>query len=209
VTRVFVIGPSLNGRERLEELLDTPGVEIVGRADSVVNALEEYPEDADVFLIDAANEPLEELQIDLRESGLLRDAQVVLLAEAPSLVAVNQAIRAGVRGILPPDVDAEQLVKALEAVGQGLVVLHPREIQAERAPRTAGDSLEAVESLTPREREVLQMLARGLGNKEIATRLKISEHTAKFHVASILGKLGASTRTEAVSVALRMGLILL
>jgi two-component system, NarL family, response regulator YdfI len=184
-------------------------VEIVGRADHLESALEEYPAEADIFLIDAANESLEELQIDLRESGLLKDARVVLLAEAASLVAVNQAIRAGVRGILPPDVDTEQLVKALEGVSQGLVVLHPREIQAERDLRTAGDSLEAAESLTPREREVLQMMARGLGNKEIAARLKISEHTAKFHVASILGKLGASTRTEAVSVALRRGLILI
>jgi NarL family two-component system response regulator YdfI len=69
--------------------------------------------------------------------------------------------------------------------------------------------MEAIEPLTARERDVLQMLSQGLGNKEIAARLKISEHTVKFHVASILGKLGASTRTEAVSVALRRGLILL
>ena len=121
---------------------------------------------------------------------------------------VNQAVRAGARGILPADVDAELLGKALEAVSQGLVVLHPREARVGQAWRAA-DSLEAVESLTARERQVLQMLARGLGNKEIAARLKISEHTAKFHVASILGKLGASTRTEAISVAIRRGLILL
>jgi len=68
---------------------------------------------------------------------------------------------------------------------------------------------ELLEPLTRREREVLQMLASGLANKEIAARLAISDHTVKFHVASILGKLGASTRTEAVSVGIRRGLVLL
>jgi DNA-binding NarL/FixJ family response regulator len=65
------------------------------------------------------------------------------------------------------------------------------------------------EPLTPRESEVLQMLASGLANKEIASRLMISEDTVKFHVASILGKLGAGTRTEAVSLGIRRGLVLL
>jgi DNA-binding CsgD family transcriptional regulator len=68
---------------------------------------------------------------------------------------------------------------------------------------------ELTEPLTPREREVLRLLASGLGNKEIAAKLKISEHTAKFHVASILGKLGAASRAEAVSIGMRNGLILL
>jgi len=65
------------------------------------------------------------------------------------------------------------------------------------------------EELTPRESEVLQMLANGLANKEIAARLSISEHTVKFHVASILGKLGAGSRTEAVSLGIRRGIVLL
>ena len=67
---------------------------------------------------------------------------------------------------------------------------------------------ELAESLTRRELEVLQMLAAGLSNKEIAARLNISEHTVKFHVASILGKLGAASRTEAVSLGIRRGLVL-
>ena len=68
---------------------------------------------------------------------------------------------------------------------------------------------EAVEELTPREVEVLRMMAEGLGNKEIAARLGISDHTVKFHISSILAKIGASTRTEAVTLGIRMGLILL
>jgi DNA-binding NarL/FixJ family response regulator len=75
------------------------------------------------------------------------------------------------------------------------------------ASSDASDTL--VEALTARELEVLQLLASGLGNKEIASRLQISEHTVKFHVASIMGKLGAASRTEAVTVGIRRGLIMI
>ncbi len=69
--------------------------------------------------------------------------------------------------------------------------------------------MEVVEELTPREIEVLRMMAEGLGNKEIAVRLGISDHTVKFHISSILAKVGASSRTEAVTIGIRMGLVLL
>ena len=124
---------------------------------------------------------------------------------------MNRAIQLGIRGVLPADVAPAQLLSAVAAVAKGLLVLQPGE-QALAAASTQfrnGESTELFEPLTPREKEVLQMLAGGLGNKQIAARLKISEHTAKFHVASILGKLGASSRTEAVSLGLRRGLILL
>jgi len=124
---------------------------------------------------------------------------------------VNRAMQLGIRGILPADVTPAQLVSALGAVAKGLVVLQPREPALALASSQArnGEPAELFEPLTPREKEVLQMLASGLGNKQIAAHLKISEHTAKFHVAAILGKLGASSRTEAVSLGLRRGLILL
>ena len=124
---------------------------------------------------------------------------------------IPQALRAGVRAILPPDVSSDQLSAALSAAIAGLVVVSPSEISAALpTPGVPSSTLEALtEPLTPREREVLQMLASGIVNKEIAARLSISEHTVKFHVASILGKLSASTRTEAVSLAIRRGLVLL
>jgi DNA-binding NarL/FixJ family response regulator len=88
--------------------------------------------------------------------------------------------------------------------------LHPSEVPAFPAIQPASQALaELPEPLTRREREVLQMLAAGLANKEIAARLNISDHTAKFHVAAILGKLGAATRTEAVALGIRRGLVLL
>ncbi len=106
--------------------------------------------------------------------------------------------RAGV-GLLPTRATAGQIVAAIGAVAQGLFVLHADVA----APLTAPTD----HSLTPREREVLQMLAAGLGNKAIGLRLGISEHTAKFHVAQILAKLDAGSRAEAVSIAMRRGLV--
>ena len=76
-----------------------------------------------------------------------------------------------------------------------------------RAPNSVRP--ETLEELTPREIEVLRMMAEGFANKEIALRLSISDHTVKFHISSILGKLGVSSRTEAVTQGIRMGLILL
>jgi len=120
-------------------------------------------------------------------------------------------LQAGIRAVLPSDISADQLAAALQAAAAGLVVLHPTEVPAAFAPTApAPQSLaELPEPLTRREREVLQMLAAGLANKEIAARLNISDHTAKFHVAAILGKLGAATRTEAVALGIRRGLVLL
>lgn len=208
--RVFAIAGPGRAREKLEDLLHSSGVEIAGWAGGLESTDEELAEEAEIILVDASVEPLEELLEWLQEHGVLREMRVVLLTEQTPPLLMNQAVRSGVRGILPRDLRAQQLAVALEAVVQGLVVIHPNELQADRAARgTDGNSAEAVEALTAREKDVLQMLSRGLGNKEIAARLKISEHTVKFHVASILGKLGASTRTEAVSMALRRGLILL
>lgn len=208
--RVFAIAPRGVARERLEQLLDSTDATVVGWAEDLESVDEELADEADVVLLDATEIPPEELVESFEETRNLRNMQVVLLIDRPAATWVNQVMRAGVAGILPSDVDAEQLGKALDAVASGLVVVHPRELQVPRSVEAGANSLlEALEPLTLREREVLQMLAQGLGNKEIAARLKISDHTVKFHVASILGKLGASTRTEAVSIALRRGMILI
>jgi DNA-binding NarL/FixJ family response regulator len=206
----LLIAPPGHRREGLQTLLDSAGLGIVGRADDFEGIDVDLAEEAEAALVDASVEPLEELLETLQESGILRDLPVVLLTNQATPLWVNQAVRAGVRAVLPAEISAEQLASALDAVVQGLVVIHPSELQTERAAGASGiEVAAAVEPLTARERDVLQMLARGLGNKQIADHLKISEHTVKFHVASILGKLGASTRTEAVSIALQRGLILL
>ncbi|MCB4820292.1 helix-turn-helix transcriptional regulator [Roseicella aerolata] len=146
------------------------------------------------------------------------DAADVLVAEAPSparegppvLVlaegaAAVAALKAGARAVLPPEAPAAQLEAALTAVARGLSVLPPGALATlagrEPVPVEAG--------LTRREREVLDLLAAGASNKVIARRLNLSFHTAKAHVASVLQKLGASSRADAVARGARAGLVLL
>ena len=211
MTRVFIVAAPLRSRRELTTLLDdAPDVEVVGTASSFAGAEEDW-EELDVLLIRDSSESTDELFDSLEDSGLLRQPPVLLLLEQATQNKVNRAIQLGIRGVLPADVAAVQLISAVVAVAKGLVVLQPGELAlAAASTRTRnGGAAELFEPLTPREKEVLQMLASGLGNKQIAAYLKISEHTAKFHVASILSKLGASSRTEAVSMGLRRGLILL
>jgi two-component system nitrate/nitrite response regulator NarL len=130
---------------------------------------------------------------------------VTLLSEETYAV---EAQIAGARGLLSRDISSERLMAALTAAAQGLMVLDLSLVPnllgtGERLPSPLA------EELTPREIEVLALLAEGLPNKTIAHRLNISEHTVKFHVNAIMGKLGAQSRTEAVVRATRLGLILL
>lgn len=134
---------------------------------------------------------------------------VILTDDAPGMWT-TEALRAGVRAILPRQASGGEIVAAVEAAAAGLVVLH-RDVIDPLLPAVSSGSRDPSTSpqqaLTPREIEVLGMLAEGLGNKTIAWRLGISEHTVKFHVGSILVKLNASSRTEAVSLGIRQGLI--
>jgi DNA-binding NarL/FixJ family response regulator len=139
---------------------------------------------------------------------------VILLVDNPGR-RISESLPAGVRAVLPRNITSTEIAAAIEAVAAGLYVFHPADIdsiptlrppQSETVPEL-GEPI--VEHLTPREIEVLQLLSAGLGNKEIAARLNISEHTAKFHVASIMGKLGAATRTEAVTLGIRHGLVMI
>jgi two-component system nitrate/nitrite response regulator NarL len=107
---------------------------------------------------------------------------------------------------LPSDVDAAALTAAVRAAASGLIVLDPT-VAGATGVHTHARTSEGAETLTAREREVLLLVAEGLPNKAIARELGISEHTAKFHVGSLLGKLGAASRTEAVTLATRRGIL--
>ena len=108
-----------------------------------------------------------------------------------------------VRGTLPPETNATELAAALRAIDAGLLVSHPTH------QRRRWTEIAAPTPLSPRESEVLAMLAEGLGNKMIAARLGITENTVKFHVSSIMEKLEAGSRTEAVARGLRQGLLVI
>ena len=195
--RVLIATPSPVLRSGLEALVSSsPGMELAGV----------YP---DLGAMDS-------LRPDVVLSTLVpREASppVVLLSMESQPVWTPDLVRLGVRALLPRDASEMEILAALEAAAAGLAALDPRELESLLAAGlpmpAAAPATDQAAILTVREREVLRMMAEGAANKTIAWKLNISEHTVKFHVASILGKLNASTRTEAVTLGIRRGLILI
>jgi len=212
VIRVFIVASSPLARAGLQSVILARDAEVVG---SVANfealASRWLDMEADIVLVEASGEQSESVIDSLAASQLTSEATFVVLSDHFEPRWISEALRAGVRAVLPSDISPEQLIAALEAAAAGLIVMHPTAVDAmfPAAEPSSRPLADLAEELTPRESEVLQMLANGLANKEIATRLSISEHTVKFHVASILGKLGAGSRTEAVSLGIRRGIVLL
>jgi len=196
--RVLVISDDALARAGLAALIAGRDVSVVGQGapgDAPALAASSQPDVVAWDLGPGAETPAAIGLADVLVLAILWDE-----AQGPTAVA------SGARGIVLRDTAPDRLVAALEAVARGLVVLDPA--LDDLLPRRRAPS-DLVEPLTPRENEVLQLLAEGRSNKSIAGRLGISEHTAKFHVNAILGKLGASTRTEALAQAARLGLVLL
>ena len=203
--RVLVVAEDHLARAGLAALLaDLPGCTVAGQV-----AASEYatvaPDvfGADVALWDLGWEPHPTLEFFDRAQDTGLPAVVLVPNESYAAEVWN----AGARGLLLRDVDRAVLLSALVAAAQGLAVLDP---ELAFSPPARGQAPPAgLAELTPREVEVVHLLAEGLPNKAIARRLDISDHTVKFHVNSILGKLSAQSRTEAVIRATRMGLITL
>ena len=142
------------------------------------------------------------------------DIPTVLLAGTLSAAKIRSASRLKIRSVLPLVITAHQLVAAIAATVAGFAVTLPQpsfptgdEIQGIRTEPGNPGQLSIAEHLTPREVEVLRLVALGKGNKEVAAQLKLSEHTVKFHVSSVLAKLGARSRTEAVTIGILRGLV--
>jgi DNA-binding NarL/FixJ family response regulator len=201
-TRVYLVAPTPFARVGLRSILESAeanaDVLVVGEADSIVELV---PPDADVVVV-AGDDLLEEAARAVVEEGT--QAILLLSEDDRSMPSLREVAPYG-WGVVSPDAPPEELSAAIVAVVQGLVVL-PR-ILTGRLLRGPEEVEEPTEPLTAREREVLGLLGRGLSNKMIARDLRISEHTAKFHVSSIYAKLGAASRTEAVRLGARLGLI--
>lgn len=205
IVKVFVVASSPVARAGLRAVLtDEVDVEVVGEGTS---SEELSLSGADmVFLADEALIP--EAAHALDEDG---SQGLLLLSENDGIVASLRGLGLRGWGVLAPDALPEEISAAIHAVARGLVVLP--EALAERlldesfpgAPDAIVD--EPSEPLTSREREVLELLGRGLSNRLIAGELHISEHTVKFHVSSVYAKLGVSSRVGAVSQGARRGLI--
>jgi NarL family two-component system response regulator YdfI len=210
--RVLIMAPSSISQRGLEDLLRTStSLQVVGALSDFgqLSNLEELQPDVLIAEITGQDRPLPEEILKLSEEA---PVAIVLLVDDANSERDLDALRNGVRAVLPRSMSPGGIVAAVEAVGAGLAVLLPDGLYTLLRESTASHravSPPLVEALTPREIEVLGMMVEGWGNKEISTRLGISEHTVKFHVASIMGKLNASSRTEAVTSGIRHGLIML
>jgi DNA-binding NarL/FixJ family response regulator len=205
VIRIFVAADARRSRDALQAAVESAqDLELAG-ATSVDEALGRFGSaEPFVAIVDAP-------ELETAYQVIETRVPLVVLADAPR-EEIFELLRAGANAVLPRDTDPSVAVAAARAAAAGLVA-----VLREAAPALA--SAESARSwrvdedpsphLSPREREVLRLLAAGTGNKGIALRLAISEHTVKFHVASILAKLHASSRTEAVTEGIRRGLVML
>ena len=208
--RVLLVSASPLARAGMEGLLrEIPEARLIGSgglAEAASLAGQLLP---DVALIDVGMGQPEDLDAIARLSAAQPGLPIVALGGQPS--AAGQALGFGASALLPASVDPGTLRAALQAAIIGLVSIPRQDLalvlpaEPEEVERNAAAP---VETLTSRELEVLQLMARGLTNRQIGQRLKISEHTVKFHAASVLGKLSARSRAEAVARAIGLGWIL-
>ena len=211
--RVLVVAAYPTTRAGLKAVIEgDPAFEVAGEAgnlDALIAQLEGLA--PDVILLDPGadiDSLLEGLE-SLSSGGLL--PPLVLIS--PAIDSVADVIAVGIQGFLLPDASAEEIGAALRSALAGLTAIDSRAVASLLERRTLPESAPEPEgryqALTPREAEVLQLIAQGLPNKTIAIELGISEHTVKFHVGSILTKLDAASRAEALARAARVGLIVL
>jgi DNA-binding NarL/FixJ family response regulator len=206
--RVLIWAKSAIARAGLEAIVQADARFVVVRShrDALIPAGANSP---DVLLLDMADAVTAR---PLVEPGEFDSTAQVILVERPTRGELLRLLQDGPKTILLRDSPANEITAALQAASEGLVALSPDLLETlwpVGSEIAAFDELPPGEPLTARESEVLALLADGAANKEIAARLRISEHTVKFHVSAILNKLGAATRTEAVTRGYKEGLIII
>ncbi|MGB3760662.1 MAG: response regulator transcription factor [Rivularia sp. (in: cyanobacteria)] len=195
VIRIIVVAVSPVIKIGLSAMLEDNPKFIVVKSVSDIDEIVE--QQADVILLDWNETDYESIKQQFI-------AATIILVDEFTDFNLTTILAAGVKGILPQTSMESEIIAAVEAVVSGLIVLHPQVINNQQLLKETN-----LQILTPREIEVLQMLTNGMSNKIVAQNLHISEHTVKFHVSSIFQKLDVSTRTEAVAVGVRLGLIML
>lgn len=205
--RILVVDDHSVVRQGLQMFLRLdPDLEVVGEASNGVEAVNMARELApDVILMDILMPKMDGIEATTVIRGELPDTEVIALTSVLEDERVFAAIRAGAIGYLLKDTEADQLCYAIKAAAAGQVQLSPK--AAALLSKVPTPETPTPEELTPRELEVLDLLARGLSNKEIAAELVIGEKTVKTHVSNILGKLGVLSRTQAAVYAVQTGLV--
>ena len=192
-----------------------PDIEVVGEAADGLDAVEAARRlRPDVVLMDIRMPRLDGLEATRRLAGpgVADPVRVLILTTFDLDEYVFEALRAGASGFLLKDLPREDLVAAVRVVAAGEALLAPRITRRlieefARRPPAADPDPAALQTLTAREREVLELIAGGLSNAEMATSLYVSEHTVKTHVGNVLAKLGLRDRIQAVILAYEVGLI--
>ena len=203
--RILVVANDSLARAGLATLLSSqPNCVVTGQIDSqadLAEAVQLYRPEAIVwdFGVDPAR---------LVDHANFRDLDVPVIALLPDQANAPELWSAGARGLLLRDASASSIATAVATVTEKLIAVDPV-FAAALFPTREPATVQPVEELTSRELQVLRLMAEGQSNKTIARELEISEHTVKFHVNAILGKLNVQSRTEAVVHATRLGLILL
>lgn len=209
--RILVVAADPLARAGLGMLLEQQGLTalaLLPATDSLEDTLSVYRPDVLIWDLgwDPSDEALDQLDSILSGPEERPGSPLPALVLIPETGLTGRVWGAGAQGILLRDTSGAQLAAALTAVKAGLATFE-QGLVSNLASAAALGHEQAAEPLTPREAEVLQLVAEGMANKAIAHRLGISEHTVKFHVNAIMTKLGAQSRTEAVVRATRLGLI--
>ena len=200
--RILVVAASAMVRSGLATMLRTNADLEVSEAHATTNLRSlVHSKQPDVVVLDW------DLEVQLPALGL----PVVVVADECTRSQLRRALQTGVTAVLDRHVEPERLELAVQAAANNMVLLAEEQMDAFLPATEADDGGDVFlhEPLTPREVEVLQLLAAGTSNREIAYKLQLSEHTVKFHVSSILAKLGAESRTQAVARGVREGVIYL
>jgi DNA-binding NarL/FixJ family response regulator len=203
--QIAILAPTLAVRVGLGTLLGaSESIRILAGA-SDPTGLEDAWWDVDVLILQGQE------SIESIEPRLNPETQLGLLWINDDLQAAQilRGLPLSAWGLLSSEASSEELIAAVHAIHQGLIVAPLAQLDSLWAENPLNEADELIEQLTPREAEVLELLAQGLANKQIALGLEISEHTVKFHVSSIYAKLGATNRMEAVRLGLQLGLITL
>ncbi len=205
--RVALLSTSAHWRDATSALLSESSVLEIAGTVSTIEELGRLAPGPDVTVFDAPDSDAVEALLDLSAPQM----PFVILIDFLDRETAVRALRLGGVAMLDREPPVTNLVAALQSAAGGLCTLSPTHLASLVDPAgnvNAPLSVEWIEPLTPRELQILRMLSEGLANRAIGAQLEISEHTAKFHVGQILAKLGAESRTEAVTIAIRRGLIM-
>lgn len=208
-TRVLIVDDHSVVRQGIQMYMGTdPSIQVVGEAEDCLDAVRKAKSlRPDVILMDLVMPRGDGIQAIAEIKRRIPDLKIIVLTTFADETRVRAAMEAGADGYLLKDADGDALLQAVHSAEKGDIPLHPRVAQHLVRSFTKRDNANGNKSLTDREREILQLVSRGMSNKDVAETLGLSVGTVKVHVSNILGKLNVSNRTEASIWALQMGLI--